>query len=227
MNAMTESAIRDLLIRELAQSPAGEGAAFISEMFLADYSRRADLIMANGKLSVFEIKSPLDNLDRLEGQLENYLQYFEQVTIVCATKHEQSVLAKVPNTVGVWTISECGNISVRQRAKVLKIARKDVWLSFLPVSEIKLLLKAHSIAVSGTREQLIDSASALDISLIRSYVLQCLKKREERIAALKEKRTRSAGQLQIDQQSHAKRLAIFIEQQQPMAPLKAIPRRIR
>src|SRR4051812_41988278 len=102
---MTESEIRAALIEKLASTPAGRGAAFITEMFLDSFARRADVVMANGKLAAFEIKSERDTLERLHGQLSTYLRFFEQVTVVCAEKHLEAVKLHVPESVGIIAVS--------------------------------------------------------------------------------------------------------------------------
>jgi hypothetical protein len=178
---MTEAEIRNALISRLASSPAGAGAAFISEMFVDGFSRRADLIMANGKLAVFEIKSERDTLERLEGQLASYEKFFEQVTIVCAEKHRANVQELVSEKIGIWSVKSDGHLSVVRAAKASKLPSLNHWLSFLPVDELKALLKQQSIKATGSREALLSGASGLSLRVARSYVLDYLKRRDKRI----------------------------------------------
>ena len=43
---------------------------------------KADFILINGKAVVYEIKTPLDNFDRLMGQIEDYYKVFTRVVVV-------------------------------------------------------------------------------------------------------------------------------------------------
>ncbi|MBX9303413.1 sce7726 family protein, partial [Serratia marcescens] len=78
-----------------------DDATIINEMVVANWSRRADLAVANGHLQAFEIKSDFDSLKRLDGQLEIFTSRFEKVTVVCAPKFTYEVKKKVTPEVGV------------------------------------------------------------------------------------------------------------------------------
>ena len=43
---------------------------------------KADFILINGKAVVYEIKTALDNFDRLDGQIEDYYKAFSRVVVV-------------------------------------------------------------------------------------------------------------------------------------------------
>lgn len=179
---MNEQEIKTLLKAKLANSQHGQGAAFVSELFIDSFARRADLVMANGKLSAFEIKSDRDTLDRLDGQLETYLKLFEQVTVVCAERHQAGVVERTPDGVGIWVLSESGSFKVLKRAKTYKQVAHHSWLSFLPVDELRNLLATHGLQRSGTRETLTIRATGIARTHVRQYVLDFFKnKREARI----------------------------------------------
>lgn len=182
---MNELEIRALLQAKLAESHHGQGAAFVSELFIDSFARRADLVMANGKLSAFEIKSERDTLERLDGQLETYLRLFEQVTVVCAERHQAGVQERIPDGVGVWVLSENGSFKVLKRAKTHRQTSHQSWLSFLPVDELRNLLAEHGLHRSGTRDALVSRASGIELKQVRQYVLNFFKnRREERIAKI-------------------------------------------
>jgi len=184
---MTEAEIRNSLIKRLSKTSEGADAAFISEMFVNGFSRRADLIMANGKLSVFEIKSDRDTLVRLQGQIETYTNFFEQVTIVCADKHIQNVAAMTGPDIGVWSIDTQNRISVIRYAKYKSLPSVINWLSFLPVDELRIFLRQQGIKAIGSREQLVHAAAKKSARVIRAFVLNYLKRRDQRIFQLKDK----------------------------------------
>lgn len=187
---MNELEIKTLLQAKLAASQHGQGAAFVSELFIDAFARRADLVMANGKLSAFEIKSDRDTLDRLDGQLETYLRLFEQVTVVCAERHQAGVEERVPDGVGVWVLAVDGSLKILRRAKTHKQPSHQTWLSFLPVDELRNLLAEHGLQRTGTRDVLVTRASGIAIKHVRQYVLDFFKnRREERIARINAAKT--------------------------------------
>lgn len=216
---MNELEIKTLLQAKLAASPHGQGAAFVSELFIDAFARRADLVMANGKLSAFEIKSDRDTLDRLDGQLETYMRLFEQVTVVCAERHQAGVEERVPDGVGVWVLALDGHISVLRKAKTHKQVSHQSWLSFLPVDELRGLLAAHGLQRSGARDVLLTRASSIAIKHVRQYVLDFFKNRREvriaKINAVKKARTKHRTTLSTP----ALDLRLM-----GGAPLRAIPR---
>lgn len=222
---MTETEIRNALINRLSASTSGANASFISEMFVDKFSRRADLVMANGKLSVFEIKSERDTLERLEGQISSYQNFFEEVTVVCATRHQLNVEALVPKNIGVWVIDSDGHLSIARKAKVEQLPSIENWLSFLPVDELKKLLRNKGIGKTGNRSDLVEAASLLPIKSVRAYVLSFLKRRDERIDTLRAKKVEKQAHSHADTtRSYMKKLHDFIESLPHTVP--AIPRRI-
>lgn len=72
----------------------------------------ADFVMINGEGQVYEIKSDLDNLDRLSDQLLDYYRAFSKVSVL-ASEYERSHVEQVLNTlgevgeaVGIYVLSE-------------------------------------------------------------------------------------------------------------------------
>lgn len=184
---MNEVEIRKAIIEKILRTKYGQRATFLPEMFIDSFSRRADLVVANGNLAAFEIKSRRDNLDRLSGQIETYRRHFEYATVVCAKNHLAGVEAIVPDDVGIWTVNDKGAITVVRRPRKVETSKVD-WLSFLPVDELRQLLRANSLPTSGLRSTLIGRASDLSIKRIRRYAIDYLKRRHLRVQKIIEKR---------------------------------------
>lgn len=51
----------------------------------------ADFVLINGKAHVYEVKTDLDNLSRLENQLEDYYRAFRYVSVVCSERAQKQV----------------------------------------------------------------------------------------------------------------------------------------
>ncbi|OOF43461.1 hypothetical protein BKK51_11515 [Rodentibacter trehalosifermentans] len=176
---MNEIFIREKLQQKLAREHKGTHTEFLSELPVANFSRRIDLVMANGKLSGFEIKSEQDSLRRLAGQLETYAQYFETVTVVCATKHLNNVMKMVPLRIGIWEFD--GENLIERQAPIYQPLSKLNWLSFLNVAGLRSLLKAYKLKVTGLKDELIERALSLNDEQVRNFLLIYLKQRFSQI----------------------------------------------
>lgn len=64
---------------------------------------RADLCKINGKSTVYEIKTDLDNFKRLNKQLQEYSSIFEETYIICSEKRINEVIKIIPEFVGVYS----------------------------------------------------------------------------------------------------------------------------
>ncbi|HEF4751329.1 sce7726 family protein [Burkholderia multivorans] len=212
-----------MLSKHLRDAGLAKGAALISELCIADFGRRADLVLANGKLSAFEIKSDIDDLSRLDGQIETFVKYFESVTIVCAPRHTAKVLTRVPSTVGVWEVTNAALVEV-QDAGTNEITDKAVWLSYLPVTELRGVLKQHAIRPIGLRPDLIEQAQQISVSDLRSYVLSYFKRRKKVIAKRADQRSvRPIAESPIE--THRRKVDMFIAGCGFVPGTPAIPRR--
>lgn len=112
----------------------------------------ADFVMINGEGRVYEIKSDLDNFDRLYDQLRDYYRAFSKVSVL-ASIHElekiHSVLSSfgdMGDAVGVYVLSERGTIFNKERSK-----EPSTYNEFLNHSSIFKLLrkKEYESIVSG------------------------------------------------------------------------------
>lgn len=178
---MNEKKIRSCLVDYLSKKHDLVNTIFIKELFVNNFACRADLVMANGQLSVFEIKSKLDSLDRLPNQIENYIKAFENITVVCAQKHLDKVLSQYQSPIGVWLIEDDGKIVIKRRSSRLKKSSSE-WLRHIPIDELRLLLKSKDLYIGGNREFLVkEAAQKICTKEIRDFVLSYFKRREDKI----------------------------------------------
>jgi hypothetical protein len=179
---MNETEIRQRLIERLRRQAQGSSAAFISELCIDRFERRVDLVQVGARLAAFEIKSDRDRLTRLPGQLDSYCRFFERVTVVCTLRHLTAVQAQTAATVGLWTVDAERGFKVVRPSCLLRGPRLEGWLSFLPVSELRRLLRSHDRPARGTREDLLVQAMTLSTAVVRAQVLASLRAREARLA---------------------------------------------
>ena len=52
---------------------------------------KADFVLINGKAVVYEIKTELDNLERLESQISDYYKAFDHVAVVTCIENVENV----------------------------------------------------------------------------------------------------------------------------------------
>lgn len=179
---LREQDIKIALIDWLFKKGLLDNATIINEMVVANWSRRADLAVANGHLQAFEIKSDFDTLKRLDGQLETFTSRFEKVTVVCAPKFTYEVTKKVTPDVGVieYTNTNKGiSFKTIQRGRISLIGNKKIYINFLLKKELQLLLIENGkrfLSESG-REVLEHISEQVPLSKIRGFVLNAIKVR--------------------------------------------------
>ncbi len=77
---------------------------------------KADFILINGKAVVYEIKTALDNFERLAGQIENYYKAFSEVVVVTSESGFDKVQQKLLNSpAGICVLTHKGTLSTRKK----------------------------------------------------------------------------------------------------------------
>lgn len=179
---LREQEVKIAFINWLFEKGMLDDATIINEMVVANWSRRADLAIANGHLQAFEIKSDFDSLKRLDGQLETFTSRFEKVTVVCAPKFTYEVTKKVASDVGIIEYSNTNKgikFKIIQRGRISVLSNKKFYINYLLKKELQLLIVEHSkqLLFESGRESLEHIAAQLPLSKIRSFVLNAIKKR--------------------------------------------------
>ncbi|WP_312615111.1 MULTISPECIES: sce7726 family protein [Oscillibacter] len=84
---------------------------------------KGDFILINGKAVVYEIKTELDNFDRLDEQVYNYYKVFDHVSVVTCESNLSSLIQRFYDSpVGVCSISPKGAIQHMKKAAEYKAA---------------------------------------------------------------------------------------------------------
>ena len=128
---------------------------------------KADFIMINGKAVVYEIKTALDTLDRLENQIADYYKAFDHVCVLGSESKKQELLSRFEDSpVGVYILTSKDTISHVQEPKeyrdaldiecLFKILRKKEYESIVrklrgcipEVSPVKLYQQCKDIICS-------------------------------------------------------------------------------
>ncbi|RDC58797.1 sce7726 family protein [Adhaeribacter pallidiroseus] len=79
----------------------------------------ADFVLLNGEARVFEIKTDLDSLAKLEKQVFDYTQFADKVYIVSCSKHTDKLLDKYNSTaIGIIEFTHNQNLNTLKEAEV-------------------------------------------------------------------------------------------------------------
>jgi hypothetical protein len=176
---LLEAKIKALLLNYLVnKGDLNSSMSVINEFTIDNLSRRADLVSLDDKKMVaYEIKSEADTLKRLDGQVTKYLEYFDKVVIVAATRHISSVIAMVPSNVAVWEIID-NKFKIRQRGRIEVIKSRNSLISLLNSKELlKLSKKLNLNSKLKSRKSLEEVLSKSPIYSLREAALDNIKRR--------------------------------------------------
>lgn len=144
----------------------------------------ADFVLLNGEARVYEIKTELDNLEKLDKQILDYCQFGDKVYIVTSSKHINKLIELYDNsTIGIIELTS------RNALKTIKEATSNV-SSFNYETLFKTLRKQEYLAliakyfrfvpeVSNTRifKECLSLAKKIEISVFQKLVVNKLKTR--------------------------------------------------
>lgn len=78
------------------------------------YDSIADVIIANGTTTAYEIKTEYDSFDRLHNQLSDYSKVFEHVYVVIPESKYLAWLNNIPHFAGVMTLTKGYSLKIKR-----------------------------------------------------------------------------------------------------------------
>ncbi|MDP1676100.1 MAG: sce7726 family protein [Bacteroidota bacterium] len=104
----------------------------------------ADLVFINGGVSIYEIKTNLDNLDRLESQLKDYKKVIEKIYIVTdSTFVDELIKTYKHKSYGIIELTKSEKLKIHKEAKIdkkyfkhdtlFKLLRKDEYVELIKI----------------------------------------------------------------------------------------------
>lgn len=78
------------------------------------YHNKADIVIINGKSTVYEIKSKYDSLDRLESQIAAYKKVFDRIYVVTCAEKIKAVEKKVGKDIGIYELKRKRLTKIRE-----------------------------------------------------------------------------------------------------------------
>lgn len=156
----------------------------LTEMAIA--KSKADFVLINGKAIVYEIKTELDNLERLSSQIEDYYKAFDHVAVVTYEKNLsqlQKVLESIDKPVGIYILRRNGKLgTTRKPQRYTSDLDREVIFKLLRKSEYEeIIAQRYGYLPEVTQFRYYSACKKmfLQIPVEESYllVLRILKKR--------------------------------------------------
>ena len=149
---------------------------------------KADFVLINGKAVVYEIKTELDNLERLENQINDYYKAFDHVAVVTCKENLQVLKKKIEmigKPVGIYILQKRGTITTIQKPQAYSVELDaEILFKILRKQEYEEILfnkYKHLPDVSEFKYYSECKKMFLEIPLEEAYlsVLKLLKKRSQ------------------------------------------------
>ena len=153
---------------------------------LAIAKSKADFVLINGKAVVYEIKTELDNLDRLSSQIDDYYKAFDHVAVVTYEKNLiqlQRVLDYINKPVGIYVLRKNGKLgTIRKPQRYTGELDQEVYFKLLRKHEYEdIILQKYGYLPEVTQFKYYSTCKNmfLQIPQKESYLLtlKVLKKR--------------------------------------------------
>jgi hypothetical protein len=140
-------------------------------------SSRADLCKINGSSIAYEIKTDLDNIQRLDKQLNDYLKVFEKIYVICSENKFEQINKNVMPECGIYTYRKTRTGIYRFK----KVKEALISNQILPLRQLAILTKRElsfnfSIDNKLSREQMYqDILNVHNNDQINLIFKKCLK----------------------------------------------------
>lgn len=132
-------------------------AAMLTEFRVG--SCKADVAILNGTSTVYEIKSERDSLVRIHDQVSWYGRFFAHVNVITGENHIKSVLATVPEDVGVLLLTERFQIAtIRKSNYSPERISQEVIFDAIRRDEAKKILKKYGVEIPAVPNTLMYSS---------------------------------------------------------------------
>lgn len=145
-----------------------------------------DFVLINGEATAYEIKTDLDNLDRLQGQITDYYKVFPKVIVVTSEHNYLETARRIAETpTGIFVLTKRGSLSLRKspeknmenlsKTAMFKVLRKKEYEEIL-LSCFGALPKVSQFDYYRTCQAMFESVSTEDAY---TAFIRALKKRRK------------------------------------------------
>jgi hypothetical protein len=185
---MNDRELRGAVKRRLRSRYADKPDILVfEELGLRHGSGRIDLVVVNGTIHGFELKSDADSLVRLPRQIKIYNSVLDKVTLIVGRRHVDEACKLIPACWGVTvaTVGERGGISFSE----LRQARMNPLVESLAVAKLLWRDEALSLLVELGKEAGVRSkprafvyerlTQVLELEEIRKRICRQMKSRQK------------------------------------------------
>lgn len=200
-NSITNLELLDNVYNELLESYRSEYVyknTLINKKLIKKYSLKstialnefkignsiADFVLLNGKARVFEIKTELDGLDKLEKQISDYYSFATDVYIVASSKHIEKLIELYNETkVGIIELTQknslkeikpaLSNIDLLNHSVIFKSLRKNEYINVLEVNSLEIPKVPNTLFF----KECLNLSKRIDIVDFQKSTIKVLKKR--------------------------------------------------
>jgi hypothetical protein len=200
-NSITNLELLDNVYNELLESYRSEYVyknALINKKLIKKYSLKstialnefkignsiADFVLLNGTARVFEIKTELDGLDKLEKQISDYYSFATEVYIVASSKHIEKLIELYKETkVGIIELTKknslkeikpaLSNIDLLDHSAIFKSLRKNEYINVLKANSFQIPKVPNTLIF----KECLNLSKDIDIVDFQKSAIKVLKKR--------------------------------------------------
>lgn len=144
----------------------------------------ADFVLLNGKARIFEIKTELDGLDKLEKQIADYYSFATEVYIVTSSKHIKKLIEIYKKTnVGIIELTKknslkeikpaLSNIDLLDHSAIFKSLRKNEYINVLEANSVEIPKVPNTLIF----KECLNLSKSIDIVDFQKIAIKVLKKR--------------------------------------------------
>lgn len=200
-NSITNLELLDNVYNELLESYRSEYVyknVLINKKLIKKYSLKstialnefkignsiADFVLLNGKARVFEIKTELDGLDKLEKQISDYYSFATEVYIVTSSKHIEKLIELYKETnVGIIELTQKNSlkeikpaltkIDLLDHSSIFKSLRKNEYINVLEANSFQIPKVPNTLIF----KECFNLSKDIDIVDFQKSAIKVLKKR--------------------------------------------------
>lgn len=144
----------------------------------------ADFVLLNGEARIYEIKTELDNLTKLDKQISEYCKFGNKVYIVTSAKHLEKLLETYANTtIGIIELTQGNTLKTVKSASSNEACFDcDVLFKTLRKQEYISLIKSHFNSIPdlpNTKifKECLKICKTIEVAEFQRLVLKKLKQR--------------------------------------------------
>lgn len=178
-----------LLNKELLEYYSLSNTTVLNEFRIG--SSVADLVLLNGEIRVFEIKTDLDSLEKLDKQIQDYQKFANKVFVVISQRNVDRMMGKYDKTkVGIIVLEENGLLThLKDAESQIEMLDHEALFKTMRQGEYCELIREHFDElpnVPNTRifSECLRFAREIEISTFQSSVMAKLKSRNLRCPEL-------------------------------------------